>query len=100
MLKNICLLRLQSIQDPDPLIACELMDTRDDFFTFARERYFEFSSLRRAKYSTMWMLFELHNKEEEMYEYEYTCNNCEAHVKTRYSPVYFKLKKIFSLDIS
>lgn len=38
------------------------MDGRDAFLTMARERHYEFSSLRRAKYSSMAMLYELHNQ--------------------------------------
>lgn len=73
---------LQPIQDPDPFINCELMDGRDAFLTMARERHYEFSSLRRAKFSTMAMLYELHNQGQD--RFYYNCNNCKAHVETRY----------------
>uniref|UniRef100_A0A1Y1MJM8 histone acetyltransferase n=1 Tax=Photinus pyralis TaxID=7054 RepID=A0A1Y1MJM8_PHOPY len=73
---------LGPIQDPDPFINCDLMDGRDAFLTMAREKHFEFSSLRRAKYSTMAMLYELHNQGQD--KFVYTCNNCKAHVETRY----------------
>lgn len=94
---------LQSIQDPDPFINCDLMDGRDAFLTMARERHYEFSSLRRAKYSTMAMVYELHNQGSDkyvffssfllrpyvtifelLYRFVYTCNNCKSHVETRY----------------
>lgn len=52
---------LPGVNDPDTLINCDLMDGRDAFLTMAREKHFEFSSLRRAKYSTMALLYELHN---------------------------------------
>lgn len=58
------------------------MDGRDAFLTLAREKHYEFSSLRRAKYSTMSMLYELHNQGQD--RFVYTCNNCKAHVETRY----------------
>ena len=48
--------------DPDPLIMCDLMDGQDAFMTTARERNWEFSSLRRAKYSTMALLHEIHSQ--------------------------------------
>jgi Zinc finger, ZZ type len=73
---------LQPIQDPDPFINCELMDGRDAFLTMARDRHYEFSSLRRAKYSTMSMLYELHNQGQD--RFVYTCNNCKNHVETRW----------------
>lgn len=73
---------LPKIQDPDPLISCDLMDGRDAFLTLAREKHLEFSSLRRAKFSTMCLLFELHNHAKD--SFVYTCNNCKAQVETRY----------------
>ena len=73
---------MQPIQDPDPVINCDLMDGRDAFLTMARERHYEFSSLRRAKFSSMSMLYELHNQGQD--KFVYTCNNCKSHVETRY----------------
>lgn len=73
---------LPPIQDPDVLLQCDLMDGRDAFLTMAREKHFEFSSLRRARYSTMSMLYELHNQGSD--RFVYTCNNCKTHVETRY----------------
>lgn len=73
---------LQPIQDPDPLINCDLMDGRDAFLTLARDKHYEFSSLRRAQFSTLCMLYELHNQGQD--KFVYTCNNCKNHVETRY----------------
>ena len=73
---------LKPIADPDPFIQCDLMDGRDAFLTMAREKHYEFSSLRRAKYSTMALLYELHNQGKD--NFVYTCNNCKNHVETRY----------------
>ncbi|XP_011493407.2 CREB-binding protein [Aedes aegypti] len=73
---------LAPIQDPDPLINCDLMDGRDAFLTLARDKHFEFSSLRRAQFSTLCMLYELHNQGQD--KFVYTCNNCKNHVETRY----------------
>lgn len=58
------------------------MDGRDAFLTMARERHYEFSSLRRAKFSSMSMLYELHNQGQD--KFVYTCNTCKHHVETRY----------------
>ena len=70
------------IVDPDGFITCELMDGRDNFLTLAREKHYEFSSLRRAKFSTMAMLCEFHNQGKD--SFVYTCNECKNHVETRY----------------
>ena len=40
---------LSAIVDPDPPMSCDLMDGRDSFLTLAREKHYEFSSLRRTK---------------------------------------------------
>ena len=68
--------------DPDPLMNCDIMDGRDAFLTLAREKHYEFSSLRRAKFSTMAMLVELHNQGGD--RFVYSCNMCKRHVETRY----------------
>lgn len=68
--------------DPDPSMSCDLMDGRDAFLTLARDKHWEFSSLRRAKYSTMCMLFDLHNQGQD--RFVYSCNLCKRHVETRY----------------
>ena len=68
--------------DPDQLVSCDLMDGRDAFLTMARERHWEFSSLRRAKFSTMAMLYELHNQSSD--RFVYNCNSCHLDVETRY----------------
>ncbi|TKS90103.1 Histone acetyltransferase p300 [Collichthys lucidus] len=73
---------LPPIVDPDPLMACDLMDGRDAFLTIARDKHLEFSSLRRSKWSSMCMLVELHNQSQD--RFVYTCNECKHHVETRF----------------
>ena len=73
---------LPGTTDPDQLISGDLMDRPDTFLTMSRERHWEFSSLRRAKYSTMAILYELHNQTSN--RFVYTCNNCHMHMETRY----------------
>ena len=58
------------------------MDGRDAFLTMAREKHYEFSSLRRCKYSTMSLLYELHTQGND--KFVYTCNTCNKSVETRY----------------
>ncbi|KAG5853974.1 hypothetical protein ANANG_G00032550 [Anguilla anguilla] len=73
---------LPPILDPDPLVACDLMDGRDAFLTLARDKHLEFSTQRRAKWSSMCMLVELHNQSQD--RFVYTCNECKHHVETRF----------------
>merc|ERR1719509_152460 len=78
---------LAPIQDPDPLMACDLMDGRDSFLTIAKEKHYEFSSLRRCKFSTLALLYELHcqvNNEMGQDKFVYNCNTCVKSVETRY----------------
>jgi len=70
------------IIDPDPLISCDLMDGRDAFLTMAREKHWEFSTLRRTTYSSMAMLHEIHTSSRDAFVY--TCNACKGQVETRY----------------
>jgi len=73
---------LPPVSDPDALIANDLMDGRDAFLMLARDKHYEFSSLRRAKFSSMAMLYELHTQARD--SFVYTCNSCHANVDTRY----------------
>lgn len=73
---------LPPIIDPDPPINSELMDSRDAFLQMARERHLEFSSLRRAKFSTMVLLYELHMELRQ--SFMYNCNVCSAQIETRW----------------
>lgn len=73
---------LPATTDPDSLITCELMDGRDAFLNLAREKHWEFSSLRRAKYSSITMLYELHNQGGD--RFVYTCNGCSSDIEIRY----------------
>lgn len=73
---------LPPVNDPDPLVVNDLMDGRDSFLMIAREKHYEFSSLRRSKFSTMAMLYELHNQGRD--NFVYTCNNCRANIETHY----------------
>ena len=74
--------KLGPINDPDPHIECELMDGRDAFLTLAREKHYEFASLRRAKWSSMCMLYELQTAQNN--SFQFTCNVCKSGITTRY----------------
>ncbi|CAF4393078.1 unnamed protein product, partial [Rotaria sp. Silwood2] len=68
--------------DTDSLIPCELMETRDAFLNFARDKHFEFSSLRRAKFSTRALLYELHKLTTD--KFIYNCNICQQQCDIHY----------------
>ncbi|KAI6201456.1 Histone acetyltransferase [Aphelenchoides besseyi] len=63
------------IEDPDALMSSELMDGRDTFLSKARDEHWEFSSMRRAKYSTLNFCHALHTQENKDIA-TYTCNKC------------------------
>lgn len=74
---------LPPIVDPDPIMNTDLMDGRDAFLTMCRERHLEFSSLRRAKFSSIALLYELHIQMREA-AVCCICQNCKVSVETRY----------------
>ncbi|CAF3835650.1 unnamed protein product [Rotaria magnacalcarata] len=71
-----------AVNDTDALIQCDLMDTRDAFLNFARDKHYEFSSLRRARFSTMALLYELHTSTTD--KFTYNCNTCRQQCDIRY----------------
>ena len=73
---------LSEIKDPDALVNNELMDGRDSFLSLAREKRLEFSSVRRSKYSTLVLLYELHTQSKD--NFVYLCNACKAAVESLY----------------
>jgi len=88
---------LLPIIDPDPPLTCDLMDGRDAFLTLARDKHWEFSSLRRCKWSTMCMLVELHNQGQD--RFVYTCNECKHHVETRWHCTLCEVRSIGSCNM-
>lgn len=64
------------ISEPDGDMVCELMDGRDGFLCMCRDDHREFSTLRRAKHSSLVLLYHLHNADTN--DFNYTCNMCET----------------------
>ncbi|VDM62090.1 unnamed protein product [Angiostrongylus costaricensis] len=56
-------LLLPDIADPDPSVASDMMGDRNTFLERARDEHWEFSSLRRAKFSTMALCRVLHESD-------------------------------------
>ena len=67
----------RKIKDKDGDMTCELMDGRDGFLNLCRDNNLEFSQLRRAKHSSMVMLYTLHVAES---DFNYTCNGCDNQI--------------------
>ena len=62
------------LADQNPDIPCELMDGRDNFLTLCRENHYEFSSRRRAQFSTMMMLYHIATSDSSE---GYVCDMCQ-----------------------
>ncbi|CAF4381232.1 unnamed protein product, partial [Rotaria sp. Silwood2] len=64
-----------TVNDTNDLVQCDLMNSGNTFLNFARNENYEFSSLRRAKFSTMALLYELHTSATN--KFTYYCNTCQ-----------------------
>jgi E1A/CREB-binding protein len=64
--------------DPDPLMESDIFGTRRDFLNLCQGRRFQFDELRRAKHSTMMILYHLQNPDAEAFTH--VCNNCNAEI--------------------
>lgn len=65
---------LPDTRDPDGELECEFFDTRQAFLSMCQGNKFQFDTLRRAKHSSMMVLFHLHNPTEPAFVA--TCNLC------------------------
>ncbi|CAF1375060.1 unnamed protein product [Rotaria sordida] len=71
-----------TVNDINDLIECDLMDTTNAFLSFTSNKNYEFSSLRRAKFSTMAVLYELYTSTTD--KCTYSCNKCRQQCDIRY----------------
>lgn len=92
---------LPPIVDKDPVVLCDIMD-RENFLKISKAKCYEFSSVRRTKFSTMALLYELHIQGQE----RFICNNCQMHVERKYhciicdvSRLIFKLLNFYCVFI-
>jgi len=65
---------LPDTKDTDDQIECEFFDTRQAFLSMCTGNKFQFDTLRRAKHSSMMVVFHLHNPTEPAFVA--TCNLC------------------------
>ncbi|KAI3879843.1 hypothetical protein MKX03_000462 [Papaver bracteatum] len=62
-------------KDMDEVIPCEIFDTRQSFLCLCRGSNYQFNTLRRAKHSTMMVLYHLHSPT--LFSCGITCNMCQ-----------------------
>jgi len=65
--------------DPDPTIDNQFFDTRQQFLSLCQGNHYQFDQLRRAKHSSMMVLYHLHNPEEP--GFVHSCNRCQTELK-------------------
>eukprot|EP00890_Picochlorum_soloecismus_P005455 jgi/Picsp_1/5910/NSC_03267-R1_histone acetyltransferase len=61
--------------DPDPIMDSDLFDTRLQFLSLCQGNHYQFDTLRRARHSSMMVLYHLHNPSEPAFST--TCNICQ-----------------------
>lgn len=65
--------------DPDPILSCPVVDSRYTFLEICQLRHYQFDSLRRAKYSSLMMLYHLHHPDDCTYRPK--CSNCRQYIE-------------------
>jgi len=55
--------RIQVIDDDKEEMECEVLNTRQDFLTLCRGNHYQFDNPRRAKHTSMMVLWHLHNRD-------------------------------------
>lgn len=70
---------LADTSDPDPEMPCEFFDSRQSFLGLCQGNHYQFDTLRRAKHSSMMVLYHVHNPEEPAWVS--TCNACHGEME-------------------
>jgi E1A/CREB-binding protein len=71
--------RIPTIVDAVPPIANEFFDTRHVFLNLCQGNHYQFDSLRRARHSSMMVLYHLHNPSEPAFTT--ACNRCNLELR-------------------
>jgi len=66
-------------KDPDPLMDEKYFDTRQQFLSLCQGNRYQFDQLRRAKHSSMMVLYHLHHPDEA--GFVHSCNICQKEIK-------------------
>eukprot|EP00924_Labyrinthula_sp_SR-Ha-C_P003237 augustus_masked-scaffold_15-processed-gene-3.40-mRNA-1 protein AED:0.01 eAED:0.02 QI:0/-1/0/1/-1/1/1/0/1759 len=64
----------------DPVVDCQFFDTRQQFLFLCQGNKYQFDELRRAKHSSMMVLYHLHNPD--LPSFTHTCNGCRVDITT------------------
>lgn len=70
---------LQDTRDPDGVIESETCDQRHAFLSTCKANHYQFDTLRRAKHSSMMVLYHLHNPTPVFVR---KCDECDAEIAT------------------
>jgi hypothetical protein len=70
---------VQLAKDMDPDMGSEFFETRQAFLSLCQGNHYQFDSLRRAKHSSMMVLYHLHNPEAPAFSS--TCNFCHVEIE-------------------
>ena len=65
-------------EDVDDVQECEHFDTRQQFLNLCQGNHYQFDQLRRAKHSSMMVLYHLHNPDAP--KFVPTCNSCNTDI--------------------
>ncbi|KAL3511048.1 hypothetical protein ACH5RR_030449 [Cinchona calisaya] len=66
-------------KDKDEIIECEFFDTRQAFLSLCQGNHYQYDTLRRAKHSSMMVLYHLHNPTAPAFVM--TCNVCHLDIE-------------------
>jgi E1A/CREB-binding protein len=64
----------EKTEDPDPELTNEHFDTRQAFLSLCQGNHYQFDQLRRAKHSSMMVLYHLHNPDAP--KFVHSCSHC------------------------
>lgn len=70
--------QIRNCVDPDEPQHSDFFNCRQDFLTLCQGNHYQFDELRRAKHSTMMVLYHMHNPSAPAFVH--TCNNCRADI--------------------
>lgn len=71
--------QVKDTSDPDPTMECEIFDTRQSFLSLCQGNHYQFDTFRRAKHSSMMVLYHLHNPAAPAFTS--SCNACNREIQ-------------------
>jgi E1A/CREB-binding protein len=70
---------VKPVADPDGPVDCEFFETRQAFLSLCQGNHYQFDTMRRAKHSSMMVLYHLHNPHAPAFSS--TCNRCHCDIE-------------------